>query len=272
MIPAEALLGGFADPVFDSQSVFRERADRVVPSRDRWSSCVATVTAPSPLATAAAAAVATLADDTSPVWLDAALSGGAAPAWVGFHTGAPIVSAPEKAAFALIGDPLAMPDFSVFAQGTAEYPDRSTTLIVQVASFEGGPELVLKGPGIKDLANISPHPLPADFVSRMRANRALFPRGVDLILVAGTRILGLPRSTRVGGRLMYVAVKGGEAAIAMPISCSPRGGAATAAVPELSTRPDRRTARARRRPGHGARARSTTASSPRSPSSRRAAT
>jgi alpha-D-ribose 1-methylphosphonate 5-triphosphate synthase subunit PhnH len=196
MIPAEALLGGFADRVFDSQAMFRSllaalsRPGQVV-------ECVASVTAPSPLATAAATAIATLADDTSPVWLDEALSGGAVPAWVGFHTGAPIVSDTEKAAFALIGGPLAMPDFAVFAQGTAEYPDRSATLIIQVASFAGGPQLVLKGPGIKDLAKISPHPLPPDFVSRTRANRALFPRGVDLILVAGQSILGLPRSTRV---------------------------------------------------------------------------
>jgi alpha-D-ribose 1-methylphosphonate 5-triphosphate synthase subunit PhnH len=196
MIPAEALLGGFADPVFESQSVFRgvltalSRPGNVVDLVD-------TVSAPSPLVVGAAAIVVALVDSTSPVWLDEVLSGGAAPAWIAFQTGARIVSEPEKAAFALIGDPLAMPDFSVFAEGTAEYPDRSSTLVVQVASLTGGPGLVLKGPGIKDLMNISPHPLPADFVARMRANRALFPRGVDLILVAGQSILGLPRSTRV---------------------------------------------------------------------------
>lgn len=196
MIPAEALQGGFADPVFESQSVFRgvlaalSRPGRAV-------ACVASVTAPAPLMPAVAAVVATLADNTSPVWLDAALSEGAAPAWVGFHTGAPIVPDPEAAAFALIGDPLAMPDLSTFALGTAEYPDRSATLIVQVESLEGGGRLVLKGPGIEDRAHVAPHPLPAGFVARMRANRALFPRGVDLILVAGDRILGLPRSTRV---------------------------------------------------------------------------
>lgn len=195
MIPADALLGGFADPVFESQSVFRSvltalsRPGRVV-------ECVASVTPPSPLVTAAAAVVLTLADDTSPVWLDGGLSSGVAPAWIGFHTGAPIVSAPEKAVFAVIGDPLAMPDFSVFARGTAEYPDRSATLIVQVGSLEGGPGLVLTGPGIKDLAHIAPYPLPADFVERLGANRALFPCGVDLILVAGASILGIPRSTR----------------------------------------------------------------------------
>ena len=77
-----------------------------------------------------------------------------------FHSTEPdVVSGREPD---LIGDPLAMPDFSVFAQGTAEYPDRSSTLIVQVASLEGGPKLVLKGPGIKDAVTISPHPLPAD--------------------------------------------------------------------------------------------------------------
>jgi alpha-D-ribose 1-methylphosphonate 5-triphosphate synthase subunit PhnH len=196
MIPAEALLGGFADPVFESQSVFRSvltalsRPGRIV-------ECVTRVTAPSPLAAAAGGIVVTLADTTSPVWLDEALGGGAVPAWVGFHTGAPIVSDPEKAAFALVGDPVPMPDFAAFAHGTAEYPDRSATLILQVEGFENGRQLVLKGPGIKDLMHISPHPLPADFVVRMRANRALFPRGVDLILVAGSHILGLPRSTRV---------------------------------------------------------------------------
>ncbi len=196
MIPAEALLGGFADPVFESQSVFRgvltalSRPGHIV-------DLVVPLSPPSPLVAGAGAVVGALVDGTTPIWLDAILAAGAAPAWVGFHTGAPIVSDSEKAAFALIGDALAMPDFSAFAQGSAEYPDRSVTLIVQVDSLEGGPGLVLKGPGIRDLAHISPHPLPVDFVARMRVNRALFPRGIDVVLVAGRRILGLPRTTRV---------------------------------------------------------------------------
>jgi alpha-D-ribose 1-methylphosphonate 5-triphosphate synthase subunit PhnH len=196
MIPAEALLGGFADPVFESQSVFRSVLT-ALSHPGRITDLVATAAAPPPVAAGAAAIVAAVADDTTPVFLDPHLSRGAVPNWVGFHTGAPIVSDPEKAAIALIGDPMNMPDFAAFARGTAEYPDRSATLILQVENLDGGPELILKGPGIKDLAQISPRPLPADFVARMRANRTLFPRGVDLFLVAGTRFLGLPRSTRV---------------------------------------------------------------------------
>lgn len=196
MIAADALTGGFADPVFESQSVFR--AVLAAHSRPgRVSDCATSVVGPPPLSCGASAVVATLVDASSALYLDPALAGGAVPAWIAFHTGAPIVSDPEKAAFAVIGDPLAMPDFTCFAQGTADYPDRSTTLILQMETLAGGPELVLKGPGIKDLARISPHPLPVDFVDRMRRNRGLFPRGVDLLLVAGTSVLGLPRSTRV---------------------------------------------------------------------------
>jgi alpha-D-ribose 1-methylphosphonate 5-triphosphate synthase subunit PhnH len=197
MIPAEALRGGFADPVFDSQSVFRgiltalSRPGTVVVLGD-------TAAPPPPLASGAAAVVLTLADATSPVWLDPVLTG-SIPAWIGFHTGAPVVALPAAAAFAVVvAGPAAAP-YHAFPLGTAEYPDRSATIILQVESLEGGPPLVLTGPGIDGEARIAPRPLPADFVGLMRANRALFPRGVDLFLVAGNRVAGLPRSIRIAG-------------------------------------------------------------------------
>jgi alpha-D-ribose 1-methylphosphonate 5-triphosphate synthase subunit PhnH len=40
-------------------------------------------------------------------------------------------------------------------------------------------------------------PLPLDLGERLLANRALFPRGVDLILVAPGAVVALPRSVRV---------------------------------------------------------------------------
>jgi alpha-D-ribose 1-methylphosphonate 5-triphosphate synthase subunit PhnH len=196
MIPAEALHGGFADPVYDAQSVFRAVLD-ALSSPGRIVELAPSVDPPSPLHAATAAIVAVLADDGTPVFLDAALSSGAAPAWVGFHAGAPVVSTLGEAAFALIGDPMSMPAFSAFAQGSAEYPDRSATLVIQVESLEGGRDLTLTGPGIDGSARLAPHPLPEDFVARMRENRALFPLGVDLFIVAGRRIAGLPRSTRI---------------------------------------------------------------------------
>lgn len=196
MIPAAALAGGLADPVFDSQRVFRGVLDAL--SRPgRIVDLGAPAQAPDPLMAGTAAILATLADDTTPVWLDAAASVGAAPAWVGFQTGVPIASGPADAVLAVVADGAALPDFADFPLGTAEYPDRSATIVLQVAALEGGPALVLAGPGIKDAAVVAPEGLPAGFVARMKTNRALFPRGVDLFLVAGSRVVGLPRSVRV---------------------------------------------------------------------------
>jgi alpha-D-ribose 1-methylphosphonate 5-triphosphate synthase subunit PhnH len=39
--------------------------------------------------------------------------------------------------------------------------------------------------------------LPPDFAAQWSANRALFPRGIDLLLVSGADIVGLPRTGRL---------------------------------------------------------------------------
>jgi alpha-D-ribose 1-methylphosphonate 5-triphosphate synthase subunit PhnH len=87
-----------------------------------------------------------------------------------------------------------MPGFDAFNNGTIEYPDRSTTLVVEVARLTDAEDFGLSGPGIKTTKSLSAAPLPIDFADRMAANRALFPRGVDLILTCGATLVGLPRS------------------------------------------------------------------------------
>lgn len=198
-----ALAAGFADPVHESQATFRAVMD--VMARPGTIRAVAGLAAaPAPLSPVAAAVVLTLADFETPVFLDPALAD--APEvgrWLAFHTGASMVREPSRAAFALIADPLAMPDFSAFAIGTDPYPDRSTTLIVQVSALhEAGrgsatPPLMLDGPGIRGSASLGVAGLPGDMAARLAANRALFPRGVDLILAGPDAVAALPRSTRV---------------------------------------------------------------------------
>lgn len=180
---------------FASQAAFRALMDCM--ARPGEIKTLGGIDAPAPLAPATAALVQSLADYESPVWLDAAFTTVPAIAdWIRFHTGAPIVSEPRDAAFALVADPLALPGFMQFAQGSEEYPDRTTTLIVQVERF-AGPALVLRGPGIKTVHAFAAEPLPDDMAQRLRDNRELFPRGIDLVFVAGERIAALPRSVRV---------------------------------------------------------------------------
>lgn len=153
--------------------------------------------APRPLTPAAASILKSLADYETPVWLDRKLfETPPVREWVRFTTGAPIVEDLRRAAFAVIADPTAAPDLSEFAQGDDEYPDRSSTLILQVETLGEG-EFVLAGPGIEGTQDFAAAPLPADFLARWAANRTRFPRGVDLVLVAGDGVAALPRSVRV---------------------------------------------------------------------------
>jgi alpha-D-ribose 1-methylphosphonate 5-triphosphate synthase subunit PhnH len=193
-----ALARAFADPVHEAQQTFRAVMNAM--ARPGTIQPVAGLTgAPAPLSPVAAAVAVALADYETPLWLDGPLA--AAPdvaAWLAFHTGARIGAAPSQAAFALVADAAALPDLAVFAQGTDVYPDRSTTLVVQVEALSGAAaRLRLAGPGISGHATLSITGLPADIVDRLAANHALFPRGVDLVLAGPEGVAALPRTTRV---------------------------------------------------------------------------
>ena len=128
--------------------------------------------------------------------LAALAQGGEVADWIRLHAGARVTSDPAEAAFAFIADPAHAPAFDVFSPGTPEYPDRSATLVLQVDDFGGGEGLSLSGPGIADARAFSARPLPGDFPARIAANRALFPRGVDVVLVSPEAVAALPRSVR----------------------------------------------------------------------------
>jgi alpha-D-ribose 1-methylphosphonate 5-triphosphate synthase subunit PhnH len=185
----------FADPTFESQAAFR-RIMRALSAPGTILACGEALAPPPPLARAAAATLLTLADFETPLWIAPSF-----PAAIGdylaFHTGAPRAAAPDKAAFALVDLSVDALDLARFASGTAEYPDRSTTIVIQASSFAIGPRLRLSGPGIKGESTLAVSPLPKDFVAQWAANRAGFPLGVDLIFVAEARLAALPRSTAI---------------------------------------------------------------------------
>lgn len=189
--------GGFADPVFDAQSTFRTLMDAMA----RPATIVslgAPVSPPSTLAAAAGAIACALIDADTPFWLDARLAESSAlREWLVFHTGGRETTKPAGALFAMVGEPRFMPALEAFALGTQEYPDRSTTVILQLPSLEGGQPLCFRGPGIKGRTMLAAKGLPSNFAEQWHANRARFPRGVDVILTAGDRIACLPRSARL---------------------------------------------------------------------------
>ena len=189
-----AFAGGFKEPVLEAQAVFRTLMDCMA-RPGTIGSVVATVTPPAPLCAAAGAVALTLCDTDTPVWLTPALAVSALPGWLAFHAGATITDERHAARFAFIEKGAMLPSPDLFAQGTQEYPDRSTTLIVEIEAFMGERPLTLTGPGIRTEEEIAPVGLPEMFPHFWAENRRSFPRGVDLILVAGDAVLCLPRTT-----------------------------------------------------------------------------
>jgi alpha-D-ribose 1-methylphosphonate 5-triphosphate synthase subunit PhnH len=145
---------------------------------------------------AANALLLALLDQDCRLWLSPSLSGAAA-GYLRFHTGCILVGDTRQADFVLVASPSELPPLGSFALGSDEYPDRSATLVVQVDALGSDGEWRLSGPGIRDERRLRAQGLGADFLAQWRQNAKRFPRGVDLFLVSGTQLCGLPRTTRI---------------------------------------------------------------------------
>lgn len=195
-LAASQIMPGFVSPVHDAQSTFRaimaalSHPARAHPLKHLPCSV-------GPMGSAACAIILTLADQDTPLWLDPILRAhqDVAP-YIRFHTGAPLTDVPEDAHLAVICDVNGAPPLSAFAQGTADFPDRSTTVIYQASEFiERG--LVCSGPGLATPATFSFLPAPENFAGQWRDNHNAYPLGVDVLVTAGRQLAGLPRSLRM---------------------------------------------------------------------------
>ncbi|GLT14585.1 phosphonate C-P lyase system protein PhnH [Vibrio algivorus] len=166
-----------------------------------------------------------LADNSTPVWLSNAFANDIAIREnLNFHLGCAILSS-QKDAESLSGIQQ-KPNFAVISQhdianfdwsqtsfyvGCEEYPDRSTTVIVEVVGLSTVPcslsesdtespvVLRLSGPGIEREARVVVQSLSSTAISVMLSQRKThkFPLGLDFILVSGEQVVALPRSTTV---------------------------------------------------------------------------
>lgn len=185
---------GFADPVLDAQACFRKVLDAL--SRPGVIQALDVPSAPEPLNLAAAGLALTLMDFDTPIFLSASVQTNPIISWLRFHCSAPITTVPREASFAILQQGDTWPALDEFHPGDAKYPDRSTSLILQLATLTAGPSVTLQGPGIETTEQIQPEGLPATFWTERADNVADFQLGVDCYLTAGSQVIGLPRTTR----------------------------------------------------------------------------
>ena len=188
-------LPGFKDLTRDSQKTFRALLEALsLPGK--MLEIEVNLKAPDGLTAACAAACLTLVDLETNVWLQPGLSTGVRD-WLQFHTGCTFVASPKQAAFAVIENADSL-NLEQFCWGSAENPEVSTTLLIQVEALENSSSdnnlpVKLSGPGIRHENTISPR-LPNGFWQQWVQNHAAYPQGVDVFLFEGRSVLGLPRT------------------------------------------------------------------------------
>jgi len=188
------LLPAWGDKVHDAHAAFRCILS-AMSAPGKIQTLALDITGPAPLEPSTTAVLLTLADFETPVWLDSGSRMLSVDSYLRFHCGCPLVNDPIEADFAVITNLSPGLVLDNFAHGTMEYPDRSATLLIQVASLTKGPERILSGPGIEETVTLRASRLPADFDAMWRSNQAGFPLGVDIIFCCGDQIVGLPRTT-----------------------------------------------------------------------------
>jgi alpha-D-ribose 1-methylphosphonate 5-triphosphate synthase subunit PhnH len=191
------LMPGFSDPVLDSQRSFRDILQAMA-HPGKAVTLGAGLQVPTPLHQAAAAVCLTVLDMETPLWTDLPESSDAVD-WLRFHCGCPVVQDPSNAAFALITRGEFLTSLDPFNHGEDAFPEKSTTLIVQVSALlSGSGRYSIRGPGIAVCERLNIHGLKEGFWKAWRVNHGLYPLGVDVLFSSGTTLVALPRTSEAG--------------------------------------------------------------------------
>lgn len=186
----------FLNPSHDMARAFRPILDAMA-SPGRILPFAPELSSPPGLGPEAAAVAITLCDFQTPIWLEQEFRTPAIAHYLRFHAGAPLTQIETDAAFVFADARSGVPDLSQFSKGTHEYPDRSTTIVIQAEGLRSDLGVTLRGPGIQSEHRLGIAGLGADFWQQMIALRHDFPLGIDVVFVGSGTIAALPRSTQI---------------------------------------------------------------------------
>lgn len=203
-VRSDLLIPGFDDAVQDGQKVFR-KVLTAMSEPGRIQTLDLTETGAGLLTQSSWQLALTLFDGDTRIWLSPTLvDDEAVVSNLRFHCQCPMVSEPSEADFVLaLADEL--PVLKAFNWGCSEYPDQSTTLVVQIdgsignnpAADSTGCKWLLTGPGIETERGLMIDGLTEEFCQDLINSRQRFPLGVDCVFCADDQLAALPRSTEI---------------------------------------------------------------------------
>ena len=190
------LSGGFENNVLDATACFRVVLDAMA-RPVKIHSLPVSLNPPRGLNVGTVAVLLTLGDMDTPVWLAPECDTAEARAYLRFHAGCPILEDPRQAVFAVMSVERDLSITGELSLGSAEYPDRSATVILESERLIEGEGPLFSGPGFDAPRCFCVEEQPASLWSHVSANQALFPRGLDWIFTSDSQLAALPRSTKV---------------------------------------------------------------------------
>jgi alpha-D-ribose 1-methylphosphonate 5-triphosphate synthase subunit PhnH len=186
---------GFADPPRDAQRAFRAVLD-ALSHPTRCYPLAGPADPPAALGRGLAAVALALLDEQCTLWLDGELARDPeVTSWLAFHTGARPADS-TKADF-VIASPATLPPLESLTPGTDEAPHLSATVVLDIRGCTGPARFTARGPGIAKTTMLAAPWAPDGFADTWHRNTSLFPRGVDLLLVAEDTVAAIPRTTQL---------------------------------------------------------------------------
>jgi alpha-D-ribose 1-methylphosphonate 5-triphosphate synthase subunit PhnH len=107
---------------------------------------------------------------------------------------------PDKADYVIISGGSSDGRITEVSTGTADYPDRGSTLIyfADEIGSDDGIKMTLSGPGIKDRQTCSVSGVDRKDMEIVKSMNSEFPLGVDIIFIdVKNRITSIPRSSKI---------------------------------------------------------------------------
>jgi alpha-D-ribose 1-methylphosphonate 5-triphosphate synthase subunit PhnH len=186
---------GYDDPALGSHQTFRalfaamERPGQIVTIHENPD-------APDVFNSASAATCLTLLDYETPVWTDVDWM---SPAiyWLQFDCESSVVTEPCMANFAIVTKPASMPDLDYFRVGRYGYPEKATTMIVQVDDIVPGAYNTYSNIFFDRTAQLELRGVPDKFWNQWQYISGLYPLGIDIFFTCDDVLISLPKINRI---------------------------------------------------------------------------
>lgn len=185
---------GFTDPVHHAQQSFRALLTAL--AEPGTVQTIASDIQFHGISRATTAAILTLCDHTTPLYISQHLASPALLENIAFHTSAPITQEKSQAEFALL-QVQEFEDISEYRLGSESQPQLSCTFLLQCQHTESPLTLSLSGPGIDQARNCQINGLTDAQVAMLQVNHQQFPQGYDCFFFHNNQVTALPRSTAI---------------------------------------------------------------------------